>query len=203
MKRQIFFLLCFMVGFLPQSVFSQKMKVVCSIKASSSSEKYCTERDFSLSVREMLDDVVNTNLGNRHNFVLLRCGGINNAFASYSDEDGGATEFIGYDPKFLMGPIKDNKWYALFILAHEAGHHIMGFNRSDPHANELIADGYAGWVLAKLGADVNQAQGAMNNFGSQYNSDSHPNKFIRMMAIANGWRQGRENLHYTGLIVGY
>ena len=55
---------------------------------------------------------------------------------------------------------------------------------------ELQADKFSGFVCAKLGATLQQAQAAMNSIASTSGSSTHPPKSARIEAIALGWNQG-------------
>ena len=96
-----------------------------------------------------------------------------------------------------------NKWSNLFILAHEVGHHVNGHTRDfalidsdfneeslfDKRQDELEADQFAGFILAKLGASLDETTKAIELISS--NSDdtfsTHPNKAKRLNAIRLGY----------------
>lgn len=78
------------------------------------------------------------------------------------------------------------KWAAISIIAHEVGHHIAGFN-NDSHKAELDADYWSGYVLNKLGSSKSAAIRCIMKFGTENDSDSHPNKYSRSKTIELGW----------------
>jgi tetratricopeptide (TPR) repeat protein len=99
-----------------------------------------------------------------------------------------------------------NNWENLFILAHEVGHHINGHSLdlvlyaaevvepeslANQRQNELQADEFAGFILAKLGATLEQTSSAINLMAS--NSDdtysTHPSKLKRLLAIEKGFNK--------------
>ena len=151
---------------------------------------------------EALDKILSV-IGASKNFTLTPCDNIFNALAvTYKGE-----RHILYDGEF-MKKISEitNDWSSTFILAHEVGHHINGHTRDfllanvldntktleDRRKEELEADKFAGFVLAKLGASLNQTIAAINLMAS--NSDdrysTHPNKTKRIEAIREGYSGG-------------
>ena len=139
-------------------------------------------------------------IGLNKNFILKSCDDINNALAiTYKSE-----RYILYDKEFMQ-LIKNNtnKWSNLFILAHEVGHHVNGHTRDfalidsefneeslfDKRQDELEADQFAGFILAKLGASLDETTKAIELISS--NSDdtfsTHPNKAKRLNAIRLGY----------------
>tara|TARA_B100000767_G_scaffold232654_1_gene224663 strand:- start:1598 stop:2347 length:750 start_codon:yes stop_codon:yes gene_type:complete len=148
------------------------------------------------------DDALNDILaviGAAKNFYLTPCDKINNALAlTYKGE-----RFILYDKDFIDKINKaTNDWSGKFILAHEVGHHINGHTRDfliaslvegqtneKQREEELEADEFAGFIVAKLGASYNQASELMDVISSE-NDDkysTHPNKYKRLEAIKRGF----------------
>ncbi len=80
----------------------------------------------------------------------------------------------------------DTRWAAISIIAHELGHHISNF-RGDAHQRELSADYWSGYILQKLGASERSATAAMSIIGSDYDSETHPNKRRRIAQIRKGY----------------
>ena len=84
--------------------------------------------------------------------------------------------FILYDKDFIDKINKaTNDWSGKFILAHEVGHHINGHTRDfliaslvegqtneKQREEELEADEFAGFIVAKLGASYSQASELMD-----------------------------------------
>ena len=115
-----------------------------------------------------LDKILN-NIGASKNFVLTPCSEINNAAAtSYK-----GIRYILYDKEFMqLINSRTNNWSSLAILAHEVGHHINGHSvdillyaadvvetksLENKRKQELEADEFAGFVMARLGASLNNA----------------------------------------------
>ena len=76
------------------------------------------------------------------------------------------------------------------LIAHEVGHHLNGHTiqkgGSSP-ALELEADEFAGFVLYKLGATLDEAQEVMKYIAANEASSTHPARGDRMLAVKKGW----------------
>jgi hypothetical protein len=80
------------------------------------------------------------------------------------------------------------QWAAISVLAHEIGHHIAGFNRNNNELDdELDADYWCGYTLMKLGANLTASIKCIMKYGSEEDSQSHPNKYKRAKMIEKGW----------------
>ena len=107
--------------------------------------------------------------------------------------------YILYNPEFITGvnnATKD-KWAFVLLLAHEIGHHLNGHtlkNAANRLPLELEADEFAGFVLKKLGASLEESQLVMNYIASIEASQTHPARADRMIAIANGWKKADTEL---------
>ena len=136
------------------------------------------------------------------NFVLMECDKISNAIAvTYKGQ-----RYILYDKEFMSLISKNtSSWSNTFILAHEVGHHINGHTKDlalgsilseqeleQQRQEELDADYYAGFVLAKLGASLSQANAAVNLVSSDSDDrySTHPDRNKRIAAITRGWNVG-------------
>ena len=150
---------------------------------------------------EALDKILSV-IGASKNFTLTPCDNIFNALAvTYKGE-----RYILYDGEFMKNISElTNDWSSTFILAHEVGHHINGHTRdfllasilddnslAKERQEELEADKFAGFVLAKLGASLNQTIAAVDlittNDDDTYST--HPSKNKRIEAIREGYSGG-------------
>lgn len=101
-----------------------------------------------------------------------------------------STRYIVYDKKWF--PIQDVgiSWYMISIFAHEVGHHLYahttGVSESD-HRNELDADRFGGWAVAKLGGSEAEALSFAPRLPEKA-SASHPGRAARIAALREGWR---------------
>jgi hypothetical protein len=79
-------------------------------------------------------------------------------------------------------------WAAISIIAHEIGHHIAGFSRRPTQSeSELDADYWSGYALQKLGAGREASIKCIMRYGTEWNTDTHPNKYSRASTIKQGW----------------
>jgi hypothetical protein len=141
-------------------------------------------------IAERIIDVV----GLRANFDI-RPANIENAAAVVY----GGKRYVLFNPTFINNLIKTTgtEWAAISVLAHEVGHHLNGHTvtgtGSQPTA-ELEADEFSGYVLRKMGATLAQAQAAMQTLASARASRTHPAKYDRLSAIAQGWNHADDQL---------
>jgi hypothetical protein len=120
-----------------------------------------------------------------------------NAFATIGEN---GKRIILADHMFLVRINKDSgtQWGAISILAHEIGHHIAGFSRySTKLESELDADYWSGYALQKLGASKNASTKAIMKYGTETDTDSHPNKYSRASAIEKGWEDAKKGFFDT------
>lgn len=169
---------------------------------------YAVQQNFNqFSSNSEASDALNRILfvtGATPNFVIMECDKISNAVAvTYKGE-----RYILYDREFLsLISRNSSSWSNLFILAHEVGHHINGHTKDialgsilsaqeleEQRTEELEADYYAGFVLAKLGATLSETNAAINLIGSLGDDrfSTHPDKNKRIEAITRGWNNGVE-----------
>ena len=137
-------------------------------------------------------------VGASKRFIVTPCEDINNAVALVDD----GIRYIIYDPVFINSISNDsNYWSNMSILAHEVGHHINGHTLSftisatENKIEELEADEFSGFVMAKLGATLDQATEAIAAI-SQSGDDtysSHPSKERRIKAITKGYNNAINN----------
>ena len=104
--------------------------------------------------------------------------------------------YILYNPEFVnkVNETTKDKWASIFILAHEVGHHLDGHTEAGLRSNptiELEADQFAGFVLCKMGATLQQAQLAMYYISNLAASKTHPGRVDRLAAIEKGWNNAR------------
>ena len=104
--------------------------------------------------------------------------------------------YILYNPYFItkVAESTGSSWAEVSVLAHEIGHHVnwhtLKKDGSRPN-KELEADHFAGYILQRMGASIDDAVNAMNKLADEQASDTHPAKYSRVTAIASGWREAR------------
>lgn len=152
-------------------------------------------------------------IGASKNFVLTPCDKISNAVATAYK----GTRYILYDREFMNLVSKNtNDWSNLFIFAHEVGHHINGHSidlllytndvvdapsLEKSRKQELEADEFAAFVLAKLGANLSQLNNVITLISD--NSDdtysTHPKRDKRLASVKTGFDKGYEPKNLNSL----
>lgn len=128
----------------------------------------------------------------QENFNIREQAGINNAYATIIRNP----RYIIYDNAFLenLDSYARTKWASLSVMAHEMGHHyrnhVVDLRGSTP-AKEIEADYFSGYVMAKMGASLNEALAAMQQIASERASTTHPAKSNRLTAITQGWNYAK------------
>ena len=107
--------------------------------------------------------------------------------------------YILYNPEFIrqVNVATNDKWASIFILAHEIGHHLDGHTTLGVNSRpeiELEADQFAGFVLRKMGATLDEAQLAMHFIANREASKTHPGRMDRLEAIAKGWNRAEPQM---------
>lgn len=159
--------------------------------AEAPSELYAYEA--SAEAKEIVESIMQMNVLPQ-NFTV-RSADCSNALATVI----GKQRYILYSTAFLENFKKeaDTKWAAYCVLAHEIGHHLSNHDLAETNPKvrkgyELEADKFAGGVMFRLGATLEQAQAGINTFSSTTDSQTHPPKRARLEAVAVGWKQAEE-----------
>jgi hypothetical protein len=189
--------------FIPIVCFGQKeVGLEICFEYQKSLRGFSAEKEANDALNEILAVI-----GAAKNFYLIPCDEINNALAlTYKGE-----RYIMYDKDFINKINKaTNNWSGKFILAHEVGHHINGHTRDfliasmlddqtkeKQREEELEADVFAGFIVAKLGASYNQIKKLMETITSEKDDkySTHPNRTKRLEAIKRGFGNAQVNLN--------
>ena len=156
----------------------------------------------SSEANDALDRILST-IGVSKNFVMQECSNVSNASALQVE----GVRYIFYNQQWMRNVNNKTSYGGLFTLAHEVGHHINGHaldwvlyatksvnskTLSERRAQELEADEFAGFVLAKLGASLNETtaviRGVVDNSDDTYSS--HPSLNKRLASIKKGYLDG-------------
>ena len=144
--------------------------------------------------RDILKSMLDT-IQWKENFSIKEQNGIRNAYATIINR----VRYIVYDNAFLedIDSYAATKWASISVLAHEMGHHyynhVISSTGSTP-PKEIEADAFSGYVMAKLGASLEESIAAMKAIASDKASSSHPGKSDRIAAITNGWNQAKASV---------
>jgi tetratricopeptide (TPR) repeat protein len=187
--------LIFFTLLLVQSLLAQEELTIqhsCNFAAADSpGEVYTYEA--SSEAKQIVEQIMQMNVLPQ-NFVI-KSADCNNALATTI----GRQRFILYSTAFLENFKKEanTKWAAYCVLAHEIGHHLSNHDleESNPAVRkkyELEADKFAGGILFRLGATLEEAQAGINTFSLENASTTHPPKRARLEAVAVGWKQAEE-----------
>jgi len=138
-------------------------------------------------------------IGLEKNFVYVNSPGINNCVALNYE----GFRYILYDKTFL-NKLSQNKSVKqsiyISVLAHEIGHHLQGhtlknISENDTKLSEIEADKFSGFVMAKFGYSLVEAQEAINSL-PQTPSKTHPDKLKRLLAIKEGYEITTQKQNY-------
>ncbi|MBL7976984.1 MAG: hypothetical protein JNN12_01490 [Bacteroidetes Order II. Incertae sedis bacterium] len=128
--------------------------------------------------------------GLQQNFEIFADNTADNAYALIDTNS--HKRLIGYNEGFMLDVEAGTRggWAAMSIFAHEIGHHLSGhtldFLGSRPD-KELDADRFSGFILYKLGAQLEEAQEAISYIASEQGSNTHPPRSQRLQAIREGF----------------
>ena len=142
-------------------------------------------------MHELLNEIVQVT-GIKNQFILTEAN-VMNIEASISHRK----KYIRYNPVFInwINKRTRDKWAAAALLAHEIGHHINKHTSKKTGSKprlELQADEFAGFVLHKLGATLEQSQEVMYYISNETGSSTHPGREARLAAIQKGWDKATE-----------
>ena len=103
-------------------------------------------------------------------------------------------KYILYNPVFItrINQIAKSDWSVIALLAHEIGHHVKRHTSRKGGSRpklELQADEFAGFLLNKMGATLQQSQQVIYFIASTKPSRTHPSRKERLAAIKKGWNE--------------
>lgn len=106
----------------------------------------------------------------------------------------GDRNYIVYNADWIRSLYNEtkNRWVLYAVMAHEIGHYVRGHQHTRVGSKpdiELEADEYAGEVLAKMGASLDDAQAAYKSdrMRSETATHTHPPVNDRLRAVKAGW----------------
>ena len=191
MKKKFLLAICFTFCLAITVAYAQKV-TGCGFKIPPRS-LIKTKFQSVYEARAILNSMLDT-IQWKENFSVREQNGIRNAYATIINR----VRWIIYDNDFLedIDAYASTKWASISILAHEMGHHyynhVVSSGGSTP-PKEIEADAFSGYVMAKLGATLDQSLAAMQAIASDRASASHPAKRDRLTAITRGWNSAPGN----------
>jgi len=208
MKKLFYFLL--LVNFISCNDKPQEINKTLDYENSINSIQICDILNNNFSSKNESEFALNRILsviGASKNFIITPCDEINNAVAFQLN----GIRYIMYDPEFMSIITDGNEWGNLFILAHEVGHHINGhtidlslFNSSkkpsitlnQKRRQELEADEFGAFILAKLGAPISSLNNLIKNISDEDEDlfASHPSRSKRLNAVRIGYEKVKINI---------
>ena len=158
------------------------------------SQKDVSEIDYSKSLSDDIaayKTVVNIirETGLTQNFVVLP-GDVKNVQAYVEHNE----RVLEYNPEFIEKLNTDSGWPGLSVLARQIGHHLSNHDLENgvPSIEEEIeADKYAGFVLYKMGADLDQAIEALNIVIKEDSVEVGISKNSRLASLTKGWKNAK------------
>ncbi len=129
-------------------------------------------------------------IGIRPNFEVLE-GDFSRKVGAFAVITGGK-RYVVYDSAEFDWRAGQANWLETGIIAHEIGHHIGGHTAPtnyENHDEELEADRFAGFALARLGASLAQALLWTADL-NETDTPTHPARARRIDAVSEGWHHG-------------
>lgn len=169
---------------------AEDLQVLCKLANDVSIKGIGPLRHPPVSARQALDAV--TDLVGMRQVFELREADFEKGWIAMAAQRGN-TRYVIYDAKWF--PINDVGigWYMITIFAHEIGHHLYGHTSGiseSNHQDELDADRFGGWVVARLGGTEAEALSFTPRLSTS-GSSTHPARQDRINAYREGWRAGK------------
>ena len=159
----------------------------------------------NIDAEKGLDRILSVIGASKRTFIIQPCDNINNAIATSIK----GVRYILYDRKFMNSISNQNNWSNLFILAHEVGHHINGHSLDlvlyatdaiEPESlvikrqQEIEADEFASFVLAKLGAPIEKINEIIKRVSNEEDDSykTHPSRNKRLSAVLRGYARANK-----------
>jgi hypothetical protein len=198
--KQVFILAFFLFVISNTPLKSQNQNWKCSLTYTELNTEFCllelVENFDFLNGTQIVQDILNKSGINNFNFLVKPCQSIDNAIAIYYNNK----RYILFDPNFIANISSNDgsSFTPLLVLAHEIGHHIFGHtlsitnDLSQQRKNELEADYFAGYVLAKFGGEEAHIIQLFNNISNTVDdsNSSHPNRSKRIAKALEGYNDG-------------
>lgn len=180
---------------------NKKIRSLCGYHSSARSGSQALKFGSNAEAKAAVDRILRV-IGLTRDLVIEASDDVENAEAGI---DGNNRRYIYYNPAFMERITNKARtdWAALAIMAHEIGHHLLGHRIENEgatpqeeevirHRQELAADKYSGFILRYMGASLRHAQSAVEAFGDDERSSTHPPMRERLDAIRAGWTEAND-----------
>jgi hypothetical protein len=178
---------------------------LCEITAVSGQGSQGIRSEFGLRAKSPADEVVRDVLrysglyfgGGSPDFILVDTYKIkDNAIASVCPD---GQRYIFYDPDFIgnLRAVGGKDWPKYFVFAHEVGHHLRNHPlgaRGDRRRHELDADAFAGFILARMGASLEEILAGVDSIASEIDTITHPGRCRRRAAATDAYNLAAEQM---------
>lgn len=136
--------------------------------------------------------------GLAQNFVILP-GDVNNVKAYVEDNE----RVLEYNPAFMDKLQGDTNWPGISVLARQIGHHLSNHELENGVATveeDIEADKYAGFVLYKMGASLDEALEALESAIGEDAAGKGISKNARLASLTKGWNNAKVLMSDTVII---
>ena len=123
------------------------------------------------------------------NFVILP-GDVDNVRAYIEDNE----RILEYNLAFMDKLQGDSLWPGISVLARQIGHHLSNHELENGVPNieeEIEADKYAGFVLYKMGATLDEALKALKIIIGEDSLGGSISKNSRLASLTKGWKNAK------------
>ncbi len=190
------------------------LSVVLVYSQNSTDDKFCINLSSSFAsdkdATKVVSEILNSVGIQSNRFHVVECTQVDNCRAISR----GGEDYIIYNNNYINSlkglnfsstslPKNQKDWLAIFILAHEVGHHINGDETNNYRKyqvnsmkKELEADYFGGRALAMLGAPREQVLSLCKNIPDDPYSIDHPRQEDREISVLKGY----DEAPYRGVI---
>lgn len=127
--------------------------------------------------------------GLAQNFIIIP-GEVKNVVAYIENNE----RILAFNPEFMNKVKSDTNWHGISILAREIGHHLGNHklkNGSPSISEELDADRYAGYVLQKMGATLEESINALEISLKEDDNNTNISKNNRISSLIKGYNNAK------------
>lgn len=101
---------------------------------------------------------------------------------------------LEYNPNFMEKLQEDSNWHGISVLARQIGHHLSNHELEGGQGSideEIEADKYAGFVLFKMGASLDDAINALEIVMKEDSIGKSVSRNSRLVSLSKGWANAK------------